>query len=143
MEMVSSRMAEFLESFERSRQGGPEAVAALYAETFLAGGPEGARCVRLEDFLKALPKRKEMFEAAGLRRTQLAGVTETPLGERYTMARTKWRMTFAREGGERVVEVESTFLVDFGGAEAKILAYLSHEDAVKKAASLGAAEHRD
>ena len=133
MNATSSRMAEFLESFERSRTGGAEAAAALYAETFLAAGPDGARCIRAEDFVKALPKRKEMFERAGLRRTELAGVTETPLGQRYSMARTKWRMFFEREGGEKVVEVESTFLVDTSGAAPRILAYVAHHDALKEA----------
>lgn len=99
MNTTSSRMAEFLESFERSRAEGAEAAGTLYAETFLAAGPEGARCIRAEDFLKALPKRKEMFERAGCKRTELADVTETPLDERYAMARTKWRMTFVREDG--------------------------------------------
>lgn len=136
MDTLSSRMVEFLESFECSRAAGADA-AALYAETFLAAGPEGARCVRLEDFLKALPKRKEMFEAAGCKRTELASVTETPLDERYTMARTKWRMTFAREGGERLVEVESTFLVDMGGEKPRILAYLSHQDALRLVVAAG------
>lgn len=135
METISSRMAEFLESFERSRKENAEAHTALYAETFLAGGPDGARCVRAEDFLKALPRRKEMFERAGCRRTELAGVTETPLGERYSMARTKWRMFFEREGGRmEVVEVESTFIVDFGGGATRIVAYLAHDDALKAGA---------
>lgn len=140
MDTMSSRMAEFLESFERSRTKGAEAVAALYADTFLAGGPDGARCVRAEDFAKALPRRKEMFERAGCRRTALAGVTETPLDGRYTMARTKWRMTFEREGdGEKMIEVESTFIVDMGGPAPRILAYLAHQDALKEYASLYAA----
>jgi hypothetical protein len=131
MEKVSRRMAEFMERFERSRAEGADAAGALYAETFLAGGPQGARCIRAEDFIHALPKRKEMFERAGCRKTELAGVTETPLGERYAMAQTKWRMAFEREGGrEEVLEVESTFLVDFGEEAPRILAYLAHQDAL-------------
>jgi len=136
MENVSRRMEQFLEDFERSRAAGAEA-AALYAETFLAGGPEGARCIRAEDFARALPLRKQMFERAGCRRTELAGAVETPLDERYSMARTRWRMGFARAGwAEEVVEVESTFLVDFGGEAPRILAYLSHQDALKQAAQV-------
>ncbi|HET6384220.1 MAG TPA: hypothetical protein VFJ58_12575 [Armatimonadota bacterium] len=134
MEKISSRMAQFLEHFERSRTAGADA-AGLYAETFLAGGPDGARCIRAEDFARALPLRKQMFERAGCRRTELAGVVETPLDERYSLARTKWRMGFERAGRpEEVVEVESTFLVDFGGEAPRILAYLSHQDALKQAA---------
>lgn len=133
MDTMSSRMAEFLESFERSRTEGAD-VTNLFAETFLAGGPDGARCVRAEDFVKALPRRKEMFERAGCRRTRLAGVTETPLDARYTMARTKWQMTFEREGeGEKVIEVESTFIVDMGGPAPRIVAYLAHQDALNAA----------
>lgn len=134
MEATSIRMTEFIESFERSRSDGAEAARALYAETFLAGGPEGARCIRAEDFLKLLANRKEMFERAGYRRTELAGVSETPLDWRYSLARTKWRMWFEQTGGpEQAVDVESTFLVDFGGGAPRILAYLAHHDAVKAA----------
>jgi hypothetical protein len=56
-----------------------------------------------------------------------------PLGERYVLARTKWRMIFEREGGEKAVEVESTFLVDMGGESPRILMYLAHNDAIQEA----------
>jgi hypothetical protein len=35
-----------------------EQLAACYAEVFMFGGPEGVQCVKKEDFLKVLPRRK-------------------------------------------------------------------------------------
>jgi hypothetical protein len=43
-----------------------EQIADCYAEVFMFGGPEGVRCVKKEDFLKVLPRRKEFFRSRGL-----------------------------------------------------------------------------
>jgi hypothetical protein len=132
MHTMNNRMTEFLDIFEQSRNEGADAAAALYAETFLVGGPEGARCIRAEDFARTLPKRKEMFEQAGCLRTELASVVETPLDTRYSMARTRWQMHFQRANGcEERIEVESTFIVDFGCEAPRIIAYLAHHDPLR------------
>ena len=43
-----------------------EQIAACYAEVFMFCGPEGVQCVKKEDFLKVLPRRKEFFRSRGL-----------------------------------------------------------------------------
>jgi hypothetical protein len=40
-----------------------EQIAACYAEVFMFGGPAGVQCVKKEDFLKVLPRRKEFFRS--------------------------------------------------------------------------------
>ncbi len=43
-----------------------EQIAACYAEVFMFGGPAGVQCVKKEDFLTVLPRRKEFFRSRGL-----------------------------------------------------------------------------
>ena len=43
-----------------------EQIVACYADVFMFGGPEGVQCVKKEDFLKVLPRRKEFFRSLGL-----------------------------------------------------------------------------
>lgn len=136
MNEKQSAMVEFFAEFERSVAEGTGGTA-LFAEAFLAGGPNGARCIAKEDFARALPKRKEALEGLGLRGSELAGMTETALDDRYTMVRTRWRMHFERaSGGRETVELESSFLVDTGGEAPRILAYLAHQDVFAVAAAI-------
>lgn len=107
-------------------------VVAHFADTFLAGGPQGARCVRSADFALALPKRYEMFEKWGCRSTELLSVTELELDSRYVLARTKWRMAFAHgDAGGVDVEADSDFVIDTGTEPWKIIFYLANQDLVE------------
>lgn len=69
-----------------------------------------------------------MFEQMGHRSTKLESAVVTELDDRYVMAETKWRMTFAHgEGQLSDVVVGSTYLLDTK-AELEILLYLMHQD---------------
>jgi len=43
-----------------------EQIAACYAAVFMFGGPDAVECVKKEDFVKVLPRRKEFFRSRGL-----------------------------------------------------------------------------
>lgn len=120
----------FVQEFARnSAEGNLAALVAQFADTFLYAGPQGSQWVRTEDFVLALPKRKETFESFGHKRTELVEVQETWLDDRYTMVRTRWRFIFERESrGSENLETESSFLVDAGAEAFRILAYIPHQD---------------
>ena len=130
MEMTTTAVERFLQVYARhtETEDVPELVNC-FAATFMAGGPQGAKAVRATDFGLALPKRYQMFEKMGCRKTELIGVEELRLDARYVSARTRWRLTFERAGQEALpVEVESTYLVDAGTEPMRILVYLAHQD---------------
>lgn len=130
MQQAETAVSRFVQRFaELNSKGTPEAAAGLFAATFLAAGPQGATCVRNEDFVRMLPKRKELFERAGWRKTELVAVEESMLGARYALAKTRWRFAFERSGGAgEDVMVESSFLVDCGVEPWRIVLYLAHQD---------------
>lgn len=123
----------FLRNYERLNAGNDlAATATLFADTFMAAGPQGVQCVRAEDFGRALPKRKQLFQSFGCASTSLVSFSETRLDERFAMAVTRWRMTFRREGHpDREALADSLYLFDMGGDEPKIVLYLAHQDYMK------------
>ena len=130
METTKSAVVRFLYDYARHTDlGNIPGLVACFAETFVAGGPQGAQAVRASDFALALPKRYQLFAQMGCRRTELIGIEERRLDGRYVSARTRWRLTFERAGYEPLpLEVESTYLLDCGGEPMRIHVYLAHDD---------------
>ncbi len=120
----------FIRSYERISSGGDiAAMAAQFAEVFLAAGPQGSQPVKASDFALALPRRKQLFDRLGCRPAELVGFEEWPLDARYTLAKTRWRLTFVR-GHEEAQEVlaDSVFIVDTGGEGPRIVLYLANQN---------------
>lgn len=112
-----------------SSSGNTYEVVKQFADEFLAVSPHHSQCVRSANFAAALPKRKELFKSLGLESTELIGVKESRLDQRYALANTRWRFTFLSQLAKpELVEVESTFLVDMGVEPFQIILYLAHQD---------------
>jgi hypothetical protein len=130
MHPLNDAIEMFFREFEqRSHSGDIPALLPLFADAFMAAGPQGAKCVRAADFAKALPKRKEFFDSLGCRATSLVSLEQNRLDARYVVAKTRWRMTFVQRDGEtRDALADSTYIVDTSGDSFKILFYLAHQD---------------
>ena len=131
--MTASPIARFFDSFAHQSSGNDiQAKVAQFADTFLAAGPQGAKCVRSADFAVALPKRKQLFDSLGCKSTALVSLEETPLDARYVLVKTKWQMTFSRPNANpEQVLADSTFIVDTAADEFKIVLYLANQDIVQ------------
>lgn len=130
MPFMQDALDQFLLTYERNAASDdPEAVAAQFADSFIAGGPEGSAMIPGKLFAQKLPQRKEMFRQAGHRVSRLMERRDLPIGDRYVVVDTRWEMEFAPEGRpEEHLNVGSAFLIDMGGPEPKILAYIAHQD---------------
>ena len=137
--MTTSPIACFFDSFAtQSDSDNIKAQASQFADTFLAAGPQGAKCVSSADFSLALSKRKQTFARLGCQSTKLASLEEIPLDKRYVLAKTRWEMTFKRSDADATqVLVDSTFIVDTAPGEPKIILYLAHQDIFEALRSRG------
>jgi ketosteroid isomerase-like protein len=84
-------------------------LAELFAETFLAADPAGARAVSREAFVHALPRRAELFAAAGITRVVLADLDRRALDEAYVLVRTVWHAESI--AAPTPIELSSTFIL--------------------------------
>ncbi len=130
MPFSQDRLDQFFAIYERnSLSDDPGTAAAQYAEAFLAAVPQGPQIVPAALFAEKLPMRKRLFDEAGLVSTELTSRRDLRLGERYVLVGTEWRMNFVPENREATsFEVASSFLIDMGGSEPKIVAYIAHQD---------------
>ena len=130
MIQTETAIGRFFQFFaQQSSRPDAHAQASLFADSFLSANPQGTQCVRASDFAAALPKRKQLFDRLGCRPATLVSLHETPLDARYVLAKTSWRLEFARgESQTKEILVDSTFLVDTGEKEFKIVLYLAHQD---------------
>jgi hypothetical protein len=129
MQSPSPALAHFFEAFERSSDSGDvPAIIPQFADTFMAAGPQGALCVRAADFAVALPRRKQFFDSLGCQSTTLVSLEENRLNDRYTMAKTQWRMSFAQNGVFKEALASSIFILEASGEDFKIVFYLANQD---------------
>jgi hypothetical protein len=133
MENAMPSIEAFFRQFElNNNRNDFSAAASQFADTFMAAGPQSAQCVKASDFVRALPKRKQLFESFGCHSMQLINVEAHSLGGRYSMARTRWKMNFAE--GVLSMEapfVDSTFIVHTTEQQLRIVLYLAHQDVME------------
>lgn len=125
-----SSIEQFFRDFEtHSNSGDIAASVAQFADVFMAASPGGAQAVRASDFARVLPRRKQFFDSLGCRSTELVSLHQTLLNDRFTMAETQWRMTFAcNDGQQRIALADSVFILDTGVNPFRIVFYLSKLD---------------
>lgn len=129
---------ESLQSFfERYEEGAntfdPDLVVSEFAPSFMAADPNGAACANNdEEFRKAIPERKAMFEQIGFKSAKILSMEPTQLDERYTMAKVHWHMIFEKDKGHPLdFRFYITYFLFDDGKGPKVVFYISHEDEVK------------
>ena len=101
-------------------------LAELFAETFLAADPAGVQAVPRQAFLHALPRRAELFAAAGIARVVLAELRYQALDATYVLARTDW--LGERTAASTPVRLSSTFILRRDADRLQVVCYLNHQD---------------
>lgn len=110
---MSHEIQKFFDVFQEiNASGDMDRMVSLYADPFMSADATGVRVVPLSDFRAALPKRKQLFATIGCTSTRLVSVEEeTPLDDRYVMAKTAWRWEFKTA---EPIQVASTFIIRTG-----------------------------
>jgi hypothetical protein len=85
-------MTKIEQFFVRYEQGAnsfnPDIVTSEFSDCFMGGDPNGVVCIRNDDaFRKAIPQRHAFFQQIGFRSAKILELIETPLDERYIMAK--------------------------------------------------------
>jgi hypothetical protein len=136
---ATQSIAQFFQGLEEeTANGNMGALAERFSESFLAASPSGAKVAQRTVFAETMPSRKQAFEKLGCRSTRLVSLETTVLDARYTLARTRWQLTFARDGQDpQEVFADSTYIVDTGEEPFQIILYLTSQDLPKVLAECG------
>jgi hypothetical protein len=139
MKTASAEVKRFFDDYERSTgQLDPELLTTLYADAFMFGGPQGAQAVKLDDFLKVVPKRQGFFQAVGLTSTKILSLEETDLDDSYIQVKVYWQMRFEKAGQPPTLDENSaTYILRRQGSALRIVFQLDHQDLMKRVEELG------
>ena len=110
-----------------------EQIAACYADVFQFGGPDGVQCVKKEDFLRVLPRRKEFFRSHGLVSSNIDSLESSALDPKYTLVRVIWKMQFESGGQEpRTSQNAATYVLARTENRFQIILQIDHQDLRKR-----------
>lgn len=124
LDRMSDEITNFFEAIERnSASGDIDAMVAQFTDPFMSGDSTGVRMVQASEFRAALPKRKQLFSAIGCTSTKLVSVEETPLDDRYVMAKAVWRWEFPKPADPIVLP--ATYIIRKSGDGPRIVFYLT------------------
>jgi hypothetical protein len=115
-----------------------EQIAACYAEVFMFGGPAGVQCVKKEDFLKVLPRRKEFFRSRGLVSSNIDSLAASTLDSKYTLVKVVWNMRFDRGASEPIYSQNAaSYILSGANDRFQIVFQIDHQDLTKRVQELG------
>lgn len=113
---------------ELSMGSTPEALAGLYAPTFIVGGPEGSRAFANDaHFVDWLRQVAAFNRQHGLCALRVVSIGETTLSPLHVFATVVWGAQFEKTG-DRLIEFEITYLLEQARDEWRILSYVSRSD---------------
>jgi hypothetical protein len=129
-----TKIEAFFEQYEKGANNfDPYLVVSQFTETFMGADPNGVACIANDEkFREAIPQRAEFFKRIGFRSAKVLGLVETPLDERYTMAKVHWEMVFEKDQGEpQDFRFYITYFLFDSGSGPKVAFYISHDDEQK------------
>jgi hypothetical protein len=141
MNAIDTKQRELRTFFERyakaSRAQDPEPLAAMYAASFIVGGPEGSMSFANDERFIAWLKQVHAFnQERGMRALEVVSVEPIALSPAHDLAIVKWGARFERTG-DRLIEFQIAYLLESTPAGTKILAYVSQTDERAEMKKLG------
>lgn len=126
---MSQSVRAFFEEYESAISNSDASkITAHYADLFLFGGPQGVQCVKKDEFLKVIPRRKEYFSSIGLLGSKMISVDEFGLDARYLLARTAWKMALKHPTGMKEIETSATYILEKKDERLVIVFQIDHQD---------------
>lgn len=128
----------FFEKYQKANQDFDiEEIGSCYAEEFIFGQPDGVRMVKKEDFLRMLPKRKEMMQKTGQESSDVISLKETAISEQYTQVEVVWKMKYRKDKKAIEDSNTATYILFKSSNGMQIVTQIDHQDLIKKVQELG------
>src|SRR6185437_15198023 len=126
----NTKLNDFFSGYEAANaKFDVERIAACYGDVFMFGGPDGVQSIKKQDFLRALPRRKEFFRSVGLVSSKLESFTTSILDSKYLLVKAVWNMRFERSGSEAIQSQNSASYVLFSRDDRyEIVCQIDHQD---------------
>lgn len=136
--MAAISLDEFFNRYAELSMGPtPEALAGLYAPTFIVGGPDGSRAFTNDaDFIAWLRQVSAFNRQHGMRALRVVSIRDVTLSALHVLASVSWGAQFEKTG-DRLIEFEIAYLLERAPDGWRILSYVSRADQNAEMAKAG------
>jgi hypothetical protein len=120
---------QFFDTYNELSQGKDlNALAACYAEHFIAAGPKGIQAYTNDEKFKEWLDGVQAFnQQSGMQGMQPIKIVTTPVGETYSMSTVTWSVSFPGKREEPIL-FDITYSLFHQEGSYKIVLFISHDD---------------
>ena len=111
-------------------------ISGYCADSFISAGPKGSITQSRKDYEKKAEQATKFYKSIGRNSAKIISKRVMPICNDYSMVVVRWGLTFDRTGN-KVIEFDTSYIIQEIGNEPKIILLISHEDeeeAMKKLA---------
>ena len=111
-------------------------ISGYCADSFISAGPKGSITQSRKDYEKKAEQATKFYKSVGRKSAKIISKRVMPICNDYSMVVVRWGITFDRTGN-KVIEFDTSYIIQEIGDEPKIILLISHEDedeAMKKLA---------
>ena len=111
-------------------------ISGYCADSFISAGPKGSITQSRKDYEKKAEQATKFYKSIGRNSAKIISKRVMPICNDYSMVVVRWGITFDRTGN-KVIEFDTSYIIQEVGDEPKIILLISHEDeeeAMKKLA---------
>lgn len=120
-----------------------EALAAAFADCFVAADPHGVRCGQNDDTLREqIPRGYAFYREIGVTTMRIRVLAPTPLDRRHWGVRVSWVAEYGRDGRTGTIEFEVLYLLQVLDGRPRIFAWIAgdEEEALRELGLVGGAD---
>ena len=111
-------------------------ISGYCADSFISAGPKGSITQSRKDYEKKAEQATKFYKSIGRNSAKIISKRVMPICNDYSMVVVRWGITFDKTGN-KVIEFDTSYIIQEIGNEPKIILLISHEDeeeAMKKLA---------
>ena len=111
-------------------------ISGYCADSFISAGPKGSITQSRKDYEKKAEQATKFYKSIGRNSAKIISKRVMPICNDYSMVVVRWGITFDRTGN-KVIEFDTSYIIQEIGDEPKIILLISHEDEEEAMKKLG------
>jgi hypothetical protein len=113
-------------------------ISGYCADCIISAGPKGSIAQTRKGYEKKAEQTNKFYKSVGRNSARIISKRVMPICNDYSMVVVRWGVTFDKTGN-KLIEFDTSYIVQETGGEPKIILLISHEDeeiAMKKLVSI-------
>ena len=102
-------------------------ISGYCADSFISAGPKGSITQSRKDYEKKAEQATKFYKSIGRNSAKIISKRVMPICNDYSMVVVRWGITFDKTGN-KVIEFDTSYIIQEIGDEPKIILLISHED---------------